>query len=114
MPEKELKFSEAEIDPKEALYILNSPCSMSSNTWFDNFPQSLGKIGKEKAPEKGTKEYLAMFRKWVPYETDEKGEAKLDEKGYPIPRKTAPMTVAAEDELARVEAAMEETDGQER
>jgi len=42
------------------------------------------------------------------YETDEAGEAILDDKGYPVPRKTAPMTVAAEDELARVEAAMEE------
>jgi len=43
----------------------------------------------------------------VPYETDEKGEAILDDKGYLMPCRTAPMTMAAEDELARIEAAME-------
>lgn len=79
--------------------------------WFErNFEGIM--LGKEDAPEKDTKEYLEKFRKWVPYETDEKGEAVLDDKGYPVPCKTAPMTVAAEDELARLEAAMEELSGQ--
>ncbi|MBU4332751.1 hypothetical protein KKD19_02840 [Patescibacteria group bacterium] len=75
--------------------------------WYErNFEGIM--LGKKDAPEKGSKEYLEMLRKWVPYESDEKGEAKLDDKGYPIPRKEAPMTMAAEDELARVEAAMGE------
>ena len=75
--------------------------------WYErNFEGIM--LGKKNVPEKGSKEYLEMFRKWVPYETDEKGEGKLDDKGYPIPRKEAPMTMAAEDELARVEAAMGE------
>ena len=38
----------------------------------------------------------------------DKGETVLDDERYPIPRKDAPMAMAAEDELARLEAAMEE------
>ncbi len=75
--------------------------------WFErNFEGIM--LGKKDAPEKGNRGYLERFRKWVPYETNEKGEAILDDKGYPVPRAEAPMTIAAQDELARLEAAMEE------
>lgn len=75
--------------------------------WFErNFEGGI--LSRKNTPKKGSKEYLNLFRKWVPYKTDEKGEAILDDKGYPIPHENNIMALAAEDELNRLESAIEE------
>lgn len=51
--------------------------------WFKrNFAGFLA--NSDEKPEAGTPRYVAMFRDWVPYETNERGEAVLDSAGYVI------------------------------
>ncbi|MDD3102284.1 MAG: hypothetical protein PHE59_04035 [Patescibacteria group bacterium] len=58
--------------------------------------------------EERYKRYLEIYLAFTPHKTYEAGKAKLDNKGYPIPRAEEIAAKAAEDELTRIEEAMQE------